>query len=67
MISVKTKIKPLLDPLIDQNPLTYMILVYCSALAVTVQMKTALVMTVAVIFVLTVSSTIILYKSATTS
>ncbi len=67
MISVKTKIKPLLDPIIDQNPLTYMILGYCSALAVTVQMKTALVMTVAVIFVLTASSTIILYKSATIS
>ena len=67
MISVKTKIKSFTGPLIEQNPLIYMILGYCSALAVTVQMKTALVMTVAVIFVLTASSTIILYKSATIS
>jgi len=55
----KHTFKTLTDPLIVQNPLTYLVLGYCSALAVTVQMKTALVMTAAVIFVLTTSSTII--------
>lgn len=55
----KHTIKILTDPLVAQNPLTYLVLGYCSALAVTVQMKTALVMTVAVVFVLTTSSTLI--------
>lgn len=55
----KRTFKVLTDPLITQNPLTYLVLGYCSALAVTVQMKTALVMTGAVVFVLTTSSTLI--------
>lgn len=59
MTSLKSKITPLTDPLIEQNPLTYLVLGYCSALAVTVQMKTSLVMTGAVIFVMTTSSTVI--------
>lgn len=59
MFSLKSNLKLLTDPLIDQNPLTYLVLGYCSALAVTVQMKTALVMTAAVIFVMITSSTVI--------
>lgn len=55
----KHTFKTITDPLIAQNPLTYLVLGYCSALAVTAQMKTALVMTAAVVFVLTISSTII--------
>lgn len=55
----KHTFKILTDPLVAQNPLTYLVLGYCSALAVTVQMKTALVMTGAVVFVLTTSSTLI--------
>lgn len=55
----KRTFKILTDPLVVQNPLTYLVLGYCSALAVTVQMKTALVMTGAVVFVLATSSTLI--------
>ncbi|MCP5067959.1 MAG: NADH:ubiquinone reductase (Na(+)-transporting) subunit D [bacterium] len=46
----------LLDPLIDNNPIGLQVLGICSALAVTTQMKTAVVMTLAVIFVLAASS-----------
>lgn len=59
MLINKRTFKILTDPLVAQNPLTYLVLGYCSALAVTVQMKTALVMTGAVVFVLTTSSTLI--------
>ena len=55
----KRTFKILTDPMLVRNPLTYLVLGYCSALAVTVQMKTALVMTGAVVFVLTTSSTLI--------
>jgi len=44
------------DPLIDNNPINKQVLGICSALAVTVQLKTALVMTLAVIFVLAFSN-----------
>ena len=40
------------DPLSDNNPITVQVLGICSALAVTVQMKAAVVMSVAVLFVL---------------
>lgn len=40
------------DPLDDNNPVTVQVLGICSALAVTVQVKPALIMTVAVIFVM---------------
>lgn len=47
------------DALWDNNPITFQILGICSALAVTVQLKTALVMGVALTFVLSMSNTII--------
>ncbi|MCP5056988.1 MAG: NADH:ubiquinone reductase (Na(+)-transporting) subunit D [bacterium] len=46
----------LLDPLIDNNPIGLQVLGICSALAVTTQLKNAIVMTLAVIFVLAASS-----------
>jgi len=47
----------LLDPLLDNNPIGLQVLGICSALAVTTKLETALVMTVAVLFVL-VGSTV---------
>ncbi len=47
------------DPLMNNNPVTSQVLGICSALAVTVKMETAVVMTLAVVFVLSVSNTII--------
>ena len=49
----------LTDPLIQNNPITTQILGICSALAVTVKMDTAIVMSLAVIFVVSFSNTII--------
>lgn len=46
----------LADPLSDNNPITLQVLGICSALAVTVQVNTALVMSLAVIAVLTISN-----------
>ena len=46
----------LIDPLINNNPISLQILGLCSALAVTVQMATALVMSLAVIAVLCLSN-----------
>lgn len=51
-----TNKRVLKDPLIDNNPINKQVLGICSALAVTVQLKTALVMTLAVIFVLAFSN-----------
>lgn len=48
--------KILTDPLSDNNPITLQVLGICSALAVTVQVNTALVMALAVISVLTISN-----------
>ena len=47
------------DPLMNNNPITLQVLGICSALAVTVKMDTALVMSAAVVFVLTMSNTIL--------
>jgi Na+-transporting NADH:ubiquinone oxidoreductase subunit D len=47
----------LLDPLIDNNPIGLQVLGICSALAVTTKLETAVVMSVAVLFVL-LSSTV---------
>ena len=47
------------DPLSDDNPITIQVLGICSALAVTVQVQTAVVMTLAVIAVLAASNTTI--------
>jgi Na+-transporting NADH:ubiquinone oxidoreductase subunit D len=45
-----------LDPLFNNNPIALQVLGICSALAVTTKMETALVMTLAVIFVLVFSN-----------
>ncbi len=45
-----------LDPLVNNNPITLQVLGICSALAVTTKMEVALVMSVAVIAVLTLSN-----------
>lgn len=47
------------DPLINNNPIATQVLGICSALAVTVKMDTAVVMTLAVISVLSLSNVII--------
>lgn len=47
------------DPLMNNNPITLQVLGICSALAVTVKVDTAVVMTIAVVFVLSMSNTII--------
>jgi len=53
------------DPLSDNNPITLQVLGICSALAVTVQVNTALVMSLAVIAVLAISNvTISLLRNA---
>lgn len=48
--------KAVLDPLVDRNPVTFHILGICSALAVTSKLETSIVMSVAVIFVLSFSN-----------
>ncbi|MBW2254530.1 MAG: NADH:ubiquinone reductase (Na(+)-transporting) subunit D [Deltaproteobacteria bacterium] len=55
----KKQRKFMIDPLSDNNPITVQVLGICSALAVTVAMNTALVMTIAVIFVLVSSNVLI--------
>ena len=47
------------DPMGDQNPITIQVLGICSALAITTQLANALVMTLAVIFVMISASMII--------
>ena len=47
------------DPLVDNNPITKQVLGICSALAVTVKMEQAIVMTMALTFVLVSSNVII--------
>ena len=51
--------KIFLDPLVDNNPISRQVLGICSALAVTVKLEQALVMTLALTFVVTMSNTII--------
>ena len=51
--------KLIADPMGDQNPITIQVLGICSALAITTQLENALVMTLAVIFVMTSASSII--------
>ncbi|MDP7151095.1 MAG: NADH:ubiquinone reductase (Na(+)-transporting) subunit D [Paracoccaceae bacterium] len=48
--------KLLVDPLVDNNPITVQVLGICSALAVTSSLKVAMVMTIAVILVTAFSS-----------
>jgi len=49
----------LLDPLVDNNPIGVQVLGICSALAVTTKLETALVMSLAVLFVMTGSSVLV--------
>ena len=49
----------LIDPLDDDNPVTVQVLGICSALAITVQLKAAFVMSLAVMFVLVFGNLII--------
>jgi|TARA_B110000495_G_C23019617_1_gene604652 Na+-transporting NADH:ubiquinone oxidoreductase subunit D len=58
LLSKKSK-KALTDPLSTNNPITLQVLGICSALAVTVKMDTAVVMTLAVVAVLSISNTLI--------
>lgn len=51
--------KLLTDPLNDDNPITVQVLGICSALAITVQLKPAMVMAVAVMFVVVFSNLIV--------
>jgi len=48
--------KLVINPIFRENPITFQILGICSALAVTSKMETSLVMSLAVIFVLSLSS-----------
>ncbi len=51
--------KLLSDPLNDNNPIAVQVLGICSALAITVQLKPAIVMSIAVIFVVAASNVIV--------
>jgi len=51
--------KLLTDPLDDDNPITVQVLGICSALAITVQLEPAVVMAIAVVFVMAFSNMII--------
>ncbi len=55
----KKNLQTLRDPLDDSNPVTVQVLGICSALAVTVQVKPALIMSLGVIFVTAFSNLII--------
>ena len=52
----QTKKEMLVDPLVDNNPITLQVLGICSALAVTSSLQVAFVMALAVIFVTAFSS-----------
>lgn len=54
-MAIKAK-EALVEPLVNNNPITFQVLGICSALAVTTKMDTAFVMSLAVISVLTLSN-----------
>ena len=58
LFSKKNK-KLITDPLNDDNPITVQVLGICSALAITVQIKQAVVMSVSVLFVLVAANVLI--------
>jgi Na+-transporting NADH:ubiquinone oxidoreductase subunit D len=58
LLSKKNR-KLLTDPLDDNNPITVQVLGICSALAITVQLKPALVMSISVMAVMAASNVII--------
>ena len=55
----KKHIKLLIDPINDNNPITVQVLGICSALAITVQLKPAIVMGISVLVVVAFSNVII--------
>jgi Na+-transporting NADH:ubiquinone oxidoreductase subunit D len=55
----KNNRKLLSDPLDDNNPITVQVLGICSALAITVQLKPAIVMSLAVVFVMAAGNMIV--------
>jgi len=55
----KANRKLLSDPLDDNNPITVQVLGICSALAITVQLKPAIVMSLAVVFVMAMGNVVI--------
>ncbi len=55
----KKNLKLITNPLNDENPITIQVLGICSALAITVQVKQAIVMTLSVLFVLVFANLLI--------
>ncbi|HKK12372.1 MAG TPA: Rnf-Nqr domain containing protein, partial [Flavobacteriaceae bacterium] len=55
----KKDAKLITDPLADNNPITVQVLGICSALAITVQLKAALVMAISVMVVLALGNVVI--------
>jgi Na+-transporting NADH:ubiquinone oxidoreductase subunit D len=55
----KKDAKLILDPLFDNNPITVQVLGICSALAITAQLKAAIVMAISVTVVLSVGNVVI--------
>ena len=55
-MATETRRERLFDPLFNENPIALQVLGICSALAVTTKMETALVMSAAVIFVVSLSN-----------
>ena len=55
----KKRMTLLRDPLNDNNPITVQALGICSALAITVQLKPAIVMAISVVVVLSVANVLI--------
>ena len=58
LFSKKNK-KLITDPLDSNNPVTVQVLGICSALAITVQLKPAIVMAISTLFVLSVANVVI--------
>ena len=58
LLSKKNKLL-LTDPLDDNNPVTVQVLGICSALAITVQLKPAVVMAISVLFVMSVANVVV--------
>ena len=59
LFSAKNK-RLIIDPLNDTNPITVQVLGVCSALAVTVQLKNAVVMSLSVLAVLVLGNLLVL-------
>jgi len=55
----KKNLKLIKDPLDDNNPITVQVLGICSALAITVQLKPAVVMAISVFFVMCIANVVV--------